>query len=293
MNYLGIDVGGSSVKFAVVEDSGKILSKGSFTTPKTLEDFYGEIKKISNICKEKYKIVGAGFSMPGAVDNENGIIGGSSAIEYIHDFNIKVELKKILNLPVEMENDANCAALGEVWIGAGKNFQDIAFLVIGTGVGGAIIKNKKIHRGTHLHGGEFGYMVVDEEFHILSEVGATGGMSKNIAKAKNLSEDEMNGKIAFELMEQGDKIAEKYIEKMYMNLACGIYNIQYSFDPEIFVIGGAISEREDFIERIDEKIKIILDEVKIAKIVPKIVRCDFGNDANILGAIYNFILERQ
>lgn len=287
MAVLGIDVGGSSVKFAVVEDSGKILHKGNFTTPKTLEDFYSEIKKVGETCKADFEIVGAGFSMPGAVDNDSGIIGGSSALDYIHNFNIKAELQNILNLPVAMENDANCAALGEVWIGAGKSYQDIAFLVIGTGVGGAIVKDKKIHRGKHFHGGEFGYMLVDEGFEILSQTGATGGMSRKIAKEKNLPKAEMNGKKAFELLEQGDDIAEKYIEKMYMNLARGIYNIQYCFDPEIFVIGGAISEREDFIEKIDAKIKIIIDKVKVAKVVPKVVRCAFGNDANILGAVYN------
>ena len=131
-------------------------------------------------------------------------------------------------------------------------------------------------------------MLVDEGFEILSWTGATGGMSKKIAKEKNLPKDEMNGKKAFELLEQGDEVAKNAIEKMYMNLARGIYNIQYCFDPEIFVIGGAISERPDFIEKIDEKIKIIIDKVKVAKIVPKVVRCEFGNDANILGAVYNF-----
>ena len=288
MAVLGFDVGGSSVKFAVVDEDGKILRKGNFTTPKSLENFYAEIKKVGEDCKKNFKIVGAGFSLPGAVDNESGIIGGSSAIDYIHNFNIKSELKKILSLPVEMENDANCAALGEVWIGSAKDFQDVAFLVIGTGVGGAIVKDKKIHRGKHFHGGEFGYMLVDEGFEILSWTGATGGMSKKIAEEKNLPKDEMNGKKAFELLEQGDEVAKNAIEKMYMNLARGIYNIQYCFDPEIFVIGGAISERSDFIEKVDEKIKIIIDKVKVAKIIPKVVRCKFGNDANIFGAVYNF-----
>ena len=160
--------------------------------------------------------------------------------------------------------------------------------MIGSGVGGALVKNRKIHHGCNLHGGEFGYMVVDDDFHILSEVAATGGMAKNIARAKNLPENEINGEIAFKLMQQGDYIAKCEIEKMYAHLARGIYNIQYCFDPEIFVIGGAISVREDFIENIDRHIQMILDKVEIAKIKLKVVSSQYGNDANILGAVYNF-----
>ena len=288
MVLLGFDVGGSSVKHAVVGEHGTLLEKGKFVTPDTLEKFYEKIAETYQNYKKHHEIIGVGFSMPGAVDNQNGIIGGSSAVPYIHNFNIKDELRDLLNIPIAMENDANCAALGEVWVGAARDYNDVAFLVIGSGVGGALVKNHKIHHGCNLHGGEFGYMVVDDDFHILSEVAATGGMAKNIARAKNLPENEINGEIAFKLMEQGDYITKCEIEKMYAHLARGIYNIQYCFDPEIFVIGGAISIREDFIENIDRHIQMILDKVEIAKIKPKVVNSQYGNDANILGAVYNF-----
>lgn len=88
----------------------------------------------------KYKLIGAAFSLPGAVDDAAGIIGGTSALPYIHDFPIKRALGEKLFLPVAMENDANCAALGEAWLGVAKFCQDVVFLVIGTGVGGAVVK---------------------------------------------------------------------------------------------------------------------------------------------------------
>ena len=104
------------------------------------------------------------LSLPGAVDSETGIIGGSSALDYIHGPNIKEELEKRLQVRVEMENDANCAALAEVWKGAASDVNDCCFIVSGTGIGGAVVKNKRIHKGQHLHGGEFGYMIADFNF---------------------------------------------------------------------------------------------------------------------------------
>lgn len=287
MVTLGFDVGGSSVKHAIVGENGTILEKGKFTTPDNLEKFFAELESTYKNYNKNHEINGVAFSLPGAVDNESGIIGGSSAIDYIHNFDIKVEFEKIFNLPVAMENDANCAALGEVWIGAAKDYDDIAFLVLGSGVGGAIVKNRRIHQGKHFHGGEFGYMVMDDEYHHLSEIASTVNMAKNIAKAKNLPEDKINGEIAFKLANEGDTIAQRELAKMYEYLARAIYNIQYCFDPQLFVIGGAVSVREDLIDNIEKHIAKIMAKITAAKITPKITHCKFGNDANILGAVYN------
>ena len=133
--YIGIDVGGSSIKVALVDEKGNISHNWKAKTPTSLERFYL------------------------LIDN-TGIIGGSSALPYIHGPNIKKDLEIRTNLRVEMENDANCAALAEVWIGNASDVQDSMFVVSGTGIGGAVIKDKKIHRGVHLHGGEYGYEIM-------------------------------------------------------------------------------------------------------------------------------------
>ena len=117
---LGFDVGGSSIKFSVMSEEGQILRKGSILTPDNLEDFYSELVAAKEGLAAAYELEGAAFSLPGAVDDEAGVIGGASALPYIHDFNIKKALEEKLGLPVTMENDANCAALGEVWQGAAK-----------------------------------------------------------------------------------------------------------------------------------------------------------------------------
>ena len=290
---LGFDIGGSSIKFSVMSEEGKILRKGSVLTPGNLDDFYKELIAVKEGVAAAHELEGAAFSMPGAVDDEAGVIGGASALPYIHDFDIKKALEAKLGLPVSMENDANCAALGEVWLGAAKYCQDVVFLVIGSGVGGAVVKNRRVHHGCHLHGGEFGFMVVDDKGTVLSEAASTRALAERVAIAKGMEKGALNGKEVFELQAHGDKIAKEAIEAMYEQLARAVYNIQYSFDPELFVVGGAISEREDFVDNITRHLHAILDKVEIARIRPQVTRAEFGNAANLIGAVYHFLQTKK
>ena len=285
MAILSFDIGGSSVKYAVIEKTGKILAKGKKTTPQEKEEFFRLIENVAASYRRAYTIEGAGFSFPGAVDDVSGVIGGSSALPYIHDFPIRQELERRLSLPAALENDANCAALGESWLGVGKEHEDLVFLVIGTGIGGAVVKGKRIHHGKHLHGGEFGYMVSDASHRILSETGSTRVLAERVADAKGLPREEMDGRKAFALANAGDADALQAVSAMYEALAMAIYNLQYAIDPEIFVLGGAVSERPGFAEEIGKRVDVILKDVGVARIRPVIRPAQFGNDANLLGAV--------
>lgn len=285
MAILSFDIGGSSVKYAVIEKTGKILAKGKKTTPQEKEEFFRLIENVAASYRRAYTIEGAGFSFPGAVDDVSGVIGGSSALPYIHDFPIRQELERRLSLSAALENDANCAALGESWLGVGKEHEDLVFLVIGTGIGGAVVKGKRIHHGKHLHGGEFGYMVSDASHRILSETGSTRVLAERVADAKGLSREEMDGRKAFALADAGDADALQAVSAMYEALAMAIYNLQYAIDPEIFVLGGAVSERPGFAEEIGKRVDVILKDVGVARIRPIIRPAQFGNDANLLGAV--------
>ena len=285
MAILSFDIGGSSVKYAVIEKTGKILAKGKKTTPQEKEEFFRLIENVAASYRRAYTIEGAGFSFPGAVDDVSGVIGGSSALPYIHDFPIRQELERRLSLSAALENDANCAALGASWLGVGKEHEDLVFLVIGTGIGGAVVKGKRIHHGKHLHGGEFGYMVSDASHRILSDMGSTRILAERVADAKGLPREEMDGRKAFALADAGDADALQAVSAMYEALAMAIYNLQYAIDPEIFVLGGAVSERPGFAEEIGKRVDIILKDVGVARIRPVIRPAQFGNDANLLGAV--------
>ena len=157
--YLAFDVGGTSVKYALCNEEGEVSSASKFKTPDTLDQMYLEMEKVVH---NYPNVEGIALSMPGAVDSDGGIIYGSSAINYIHGPNIKEDLQNRFHKPVELENDANCAALAEVWKGVAKEESDCCFIVSGTGIGGAVIKDKHVHHGNALHGGEFGYTTKED-----------------------------------------------------------------------------------------------------------------------------------
>lgn len=294
-NYIVFDIGGSSVKWSIMLENGDILKKDKIEIAKDADEFFNRLIEKVHENEIEYNLKGIALSSPGAVDSDSGIVGGASAISYIHGPNFKNILKEATGLEVAIENDANCAALGECWIGSAKEAKDCAFVVCGSGIGGAIVKDKAIHKGVNKHGGEFGYCIVeyddklDGKYLTWSEVGSTRALANNIAIRKGLAEDEIDGVKAFELYDNNDKIAVEEIEKYFRYMAIGIYNIQYTFDPEVIVLGGAISERDGYIENINEKLDEILKKNPDGKIRPIIKKCVYGNDANMIGALYNLI----
>ncbi|MDU4938798.1 MAG: ROK family protein [Clostridium sp.] len=297
-NYIVFDIGGSSVKWSIMSKIGDILTKDKIKVADSVDQFFEELSKIVNINKDNFNLKGIAISSPGAVDSITGIVGGASAIPYIHGPNFKEILKEKTGLDVAIENDANCAALGECWLGAAKEENDCAFVVCGSGIGGAIVKDKKVHTGIHKHGGEFGYCIVDydkdgeEKYLTWSRVGSTSALARAISQRKGLEEKDIDGLKVFQLYDEGDIIAVEEVNKYFRYMAIGIYNIQYTYDPEVIVLGGAISEREGYIESINEKLDKIMSNNTDGKIKPIIKKCVYGNDANMIGALYNLLNER-
>ncbi|MEK4870656.1 ROK family protein [Niallia sp. FSL W8-1348] len=287
MSLLVMDIGGSSVKFAVWEKE-QLVDKGSFVTPKTWDEMKQEMVQLKGKMDAKYTIDGVAFSAPGAVNQSKGVIEGASAVPYIHHFPVFFELEELFGCPVSMENDANCAGLAEVWRGAAKGLQNVLFVVIGSGIGGAVIVDGKVRHGKHLFGGEFGYMLLKED-KTFSDLGTAVNMAKRYSKRMEL-ETELSGKEVFELAEQGDEIAEEEVETFYHYLAIGIYNLQYSFDPEKIIIGGGVSSKEGLLDELNVHLAKVVESAKIAPFIPEVAICEFQNDANLIGAVYNYEL---
>ena len=278
-----IDIGGTAIKVGVLDLEGNIICRDSLEVNHELEGFTQSLLKWIEEIRKEHNIKGVAISSPGAVDTKVGVVGGASAVPCIHGPNWKKIIGDATGLPVSIENDANCAALAESFSGSGKEIEDILFLVCGTGIGGAIVKNGKIHHGKHLHGGEFGYMLMEEKdgkFSIFSEVASTMSF---VRKARAHFEDEsFDGERVFEMAKTGDEFCIEIIDRFYLNMAKGIFNLQYIYDPELILIGGAISEREDFIDRINEKIDYLMEEIDIAKVRPTIGTCMHKKDANLM-----------
>lgn len=295
-NYLSIDIGGTSFKVGVIDENGNILETTSQKTPDSLDKLYQCIVENYEAFKQ-YQLQGLALSMPGAVNSDTGIIGGSSALDYIHGPHIKKDLEALLSVPVEMENDANCAALAEVWKGAASDVNDCCFIVSGTGIGGAVVKDKRIHKGEHLHGGEFGYMIADfdfetKEMRTWSDVGSTVAVVRAVAKVKGVDISTLDGKEIFDHYHD-DPIYEKAVDKYYWVLANGIYNLQYAYDPQKIVIGGGISIRDDLLSELEKRLDVIFDTLTHALIRPVVVTCQYHNDANLLGALYHYLTKHS
>ncbi|MBO0958793.1 ROK family protein [Neobacillus sp. MM2021_6] len=298
MNYYAVlDVGGSSIKYALMDEAGAFIEKSSVPTPKTsLTLFMDTVDSIVKGLGKNQPLQGLAVSMPGAVKVETGMIEGVSALPYIHGPNMKDLLQERTQLPVELENDANCAGLAEGWIGAARDVNDYLCIVIGTGIGGAVVLDKKIRHGKNGFAGEFGYMLMEdylgrqEVAETWSSIAAVGGLVNQVAKRKKMAPDDLTGKEIFALAEKGDTDVQDEIEKFYKRLAVGIYNLQFIIDPEKILIGGAISHREGFVKQLNET----LQQMKYDQegLTVQVEKCQFGNDANLIGALYHF-LQRQ
>ncbi|UJF16611.1 ROK family protein [Jeotgalibaca sp. MA1X17-3] len=291
-NILAFDFGGTHVKSGLVNTQGHIFEKHLIKTPDSLENLLSYIKK--RVMKYMdYDIIGIAISAPGAV-SDKGYISGASAIPYIHGPNIKKAIEQATSIRTEIENDANSAALAEIWQGAAKGKRDVATVVIGTGIGGALIKEGTIHIGNTLHGGEFGYMILNpcnlgSHMNTFSELASTYSIIKRVATIKELEPSLLTGEMIFDSAEKGDEICKQAISEFFRMLAIGVYNIQYMYDPELILIGGGISQRDDLIPQLRKEINDILEIVEVATIVPKIERCTFQSDANLIGSVYHFL----
>lgn len=280
-----VDVGGTSIKFGYY--ANKHLHKLiDYPTPDKLINYYQVIKQQKDNLAASFDLIGVAISSPGAVNKKTGVIEGDSAIKYIHNFPIRQQLVQRLGTKVSLENDANCAGLGESFFGEGKNCHSIISIVIGSGVGGAIVKNHQIHHGAHLFGGEFGYMIMrpatgDTLSHLVSPVTVARIFSQQNGQ-------QVTGKELFDLAKRGNQKAQKLVDQITTYLALACYNLQNSYDPDKIIIGGAISANPVLLPAIKKHIHAWQEGNEDIGCRPKIVISKFHNQANQLGAVIDF-----
>ncbi len=292
MHIFAIDIGGTAIKYGVVSTSGQVIFKDQIPNSASSQvELLNDLRKIIDYVSPSYEIEGIAFTVPAITDPNSGEVLSEGSMPFLLGMSIKDELKKTYNMPIHSENDGNCAALAEVWLGAGKNYNDLAMVVFGTGVGGAVIKNRKMHSGKQFLSGEFGYLInscnfQDDEFTIWSEAGGLYSMREEFSSCIG---SEVTGKQLFDFAEAGHEVAKKLVDNFYNSHAVGLFNIQYMYDPEIIVLGGAVSSREEFIPEINKRIDKMCETIKIATAKPILVKAEHGNDANLIGAVYHYM----
>ena len=287
MNILAIDIGGTMIKYGLVSSDGEILSTDKIETEaeKGLENILNKIDNIFKRYKENNP-VGIAVSGTGQINGIIGkVIGGNPIIPNWIGTNLVKILEKKYNLPAVLENDVNCVALGEKWIGAGKDLSNFICLTIGTGIGGGIILNNQLFRGENFVAGEFGHILIKKgEFEQFASTTAL------IRLVKERTGKILNGKEIFDLEKKEIVEYQEVISEWIENLTDGLSSIVYCFNPANIILGGGvIGQGEPLINRIKNSLfKKIGSQFK-EKL--NIIQAKLGNNAGMIGASY-LLLEK-
>ena len=287
MNILAIDIGGTMIKYGLVSSDGKILSTDKIKTESS-KGLNNILNKIDNIFK-RYKEnnpVGIAVSGTGQINGMIGkVIGGNPIIPNWIGTNLVKILEEKYNLPIVLENDVNCVALGEKWIGAGKDLSNFICLTIGTGIGGGIILNNQLFRGENFVAGEFGHILIKKgEFEQFASTTAL------IRLVKERTRKTLNGKEIFDLEKKEIVEYQEVISEWIENLTDGLSSIVYCFNPANIILGGGVIEQgEALINRVKNSLfkKIGLQ----FKEKLNIIQAKLGNNAGMIGASY-LLLEK-
>ena len=304
-NYVfGVDIGGTTVKIGMFTTQGEMVEKWEITTRTDeggkyiLSDIAASVEdKLAEKRIEKSDVAGVGMGVPGPVKADGTVIKCVNLGWGI--FNVEEELSKLLALPVKAGNDANMAALGEMWQGGGKGHKDIVMVTLGTGVGGGIILDGKMLAGTNGAGGEIGHVHVDDTITescncgnkgCLEQVASATGIARLARKAlaaddrPSLMRDaaEVSAKTVFDAVKAGDEVAKEVAETFGKYLGTALAVIAGVVDPQVFVIGGGVSKAGPvLLEYIQKYYKVYaFPSCKDAAFV----LATLGNDAGIYGA---------
>ena len=287
MNILAIDIGGTMIKYGLVSSDGKILSTNKIKTEAS-KGLNNILNKIDNIFKgyKENNPVGIAVSGTGQINGMIGkVIGGNPIIPNWIGTNLVKTLEEKYNLPAVLENDVNCVALGEKWIGAGKDLSNFICLTIGTGIGGGIILNNQLFRGENFVAGEFGHTLIKKgEFEQFASTTAL------IRLVKEKTGKILNGKEIFDLEKKEIVEYQEVISEWIENLTDGLSSIVYCFNPANIILGGGvIGQGEPLINRIKNSLfKKIGSQFK-EKL--NITQAKLGNNAGMIGASY-LLLEK-
>ncbi len=291
--YLTLDVGGSAIKYALIKEDLTLIEKSSVPTPSdTLEHFVETIGEIYDQYADS--IDGMALSMPGIIDPDKGYQFTGGALKYIDKLDTVQLLKQRCPTNITIGNDAKCAANAEIGYGNLRDIQDGAVVILGTGIGGCLIKNHQVHTGRHFSAGEFSFIKTDYHDyngwnHAWSTRTGIRGLLERVQES--LGTDEYyTGIEIFDMANQGNEKVIAGIDQFAREVATQIFNVHIIFDCEKVAIGGGISAQPLLIELIQKNFDDIFNHLGFDVYHPEIVPCYFRNDANLIGALYQHLL---
>lgn len=304
MKYcFGVDIGGTTVKLGLFEETGEILDKWEIKThteeegKAILPDIAQTIlAKLEEKQIHKEDVLGAGVGVPAPV-TEDGIVNGSANLGWNYK-EVKKEMEELTGLRAEINNDANVAALGEMWKGGGAGQKNMIMVTLGTGVGGGVIIAGRVVTGAHGAGGEIGHICVNYDETEVCGCGKRGCLEQytsatgivRLAKRKLENEtrdtmlvrDTVTAKDVFDAVKAGDLVAAEVAEEFGIYLGRALANLAAVIDPAVFVIGGGVSKAGEVLIPYIEK--PYMESALFANKEVKFTLATLGNDAGICGA---------
>ncbi len=303
MYCFGVDIGGTTVKMGLFQEDGTVLDKWEIKTKienrgsAILPDVAQSIsEKLSEHEIEKADVVGIGVGVPAPVIN-NGVVKQTTNLNWEYK-DVRQELEELTGIKVKVGNDANVAALGEMWKGGGQGNQNMVMVTLGTGVGGGIIINGQILIGTNGAGGEIGHIVMEPNERERCGCGKTGCLEQyasatgiaRLARRKLekfegdtvLQAETVTAKDVFDAVKEGDKAAIEIAEEFGRYLGHGLATVSALVDPSIYVIGGGVSKAGEIL--FDYIKGPYMEKAFYANKEVKFALAQLGNDAGIYGA---------
>ncbi|MED7789206.1 ROK family protein [Francisella sp. 19X1-34] len=282
MNTLCFDIGGTYIKYGVFNGSEKLIDSGKFPTPKNSckDTIPNKIIDYTREILNSYNLEKIGISTAGQVDAKIGkIIYANDNLPDYTNCNLAEKIQSQIGVETYVENDAYCAALGEMYQGAAINSKSFICLTLGTGVGGAFILNQKLYKGSNNSAAIAGYLSVNNSY--FDKTVSTKGILDHY---KILTGREVDGIKLFQKIRNLEKEAVIVYENFINNMVLALLNITYMFDPELIVIGGGISSQG----------QVLFDDINVAfqeKVLPvhnklRIVKAHLENTAGLIGAYY-------
>lgn len=303
--YLGIDLGGTNINSGVVNDAGRPLSsinvetrasRGGLAGIDTLAEAGRLAVRASGVSFDEIRAVGLGS--PGTMDLVAGMLLDPPNLPGWNDLPIRRLLGEVLGKPTILQNDANAAAFGEYWTGAGRNSRSLVLFTLGTGIGGGIVQDGRLIEGRHSHGAECGHIVIQMENGRKCSCGAIGhleGYASATALVKRAEEAleldstsslhrvHLTSRAIAEASEQGDALGRRLMDETARYLAVGAVCMMHTIDPDIVLFGGGmIAAGEPFLAEIRRQVGILAFPLPASE--TKIAYAELGGDAGFIGA---------
>ena len=314
---IGVDLGGTNVNSGVVDETGRISHRawqsisGSRTAREVIDRLVACVEMTMDSCGRD-RVAGVGVGTPGLIPEDSGTIVYAPNVPGWEDLPLQSMLRERLGLPVAIENDANAAAIGEHWVGGAAGYANIVCITLGTGVGGAIIMDNEVWRGTNGAGGEIGHMTVVENgrmcgcgapgcLEAYASATAIAGQARELLQGgresalKDLCEgdlDRIDAAMIADAANRGDEAAREVMHRSATLLGTAVSSLTNLLNPELIVIGGGVIKAGDMI--FDPiRTEVARRAYKWSASILRIVPAKLGDDAGIIGAARHFMLSHS